>query len=230
MNVGSYGWSGSTHGAVSCQIVLFDGIATLTEQGTRGWKGSMLHNGPIGFPGRVCGTDLDCRRRSVRDWKTWSNRGPTGDLAGRPQPIYERANFAENVVGEIVGAEHPEQVVITSGAPGSCDLSAGATDDGTGCSIRDRCSPRNSRRWCASRQNNTLCPLHRKEQGLLGSQAYVEHHRAELPNFVCTLVMDWGARPITRFPLAGHPEMEAHLKNLFQADEAFKSINTSSGS
>ncbi len=68
-----------------------------------------------------------------------------------------------------------------------------------------------------------------EEQGLLGSQAYVEQHRAELSNFVCALVMDWGAGPITRFPLAGHPEMEGPLKNLFQADEALKSMDTSSG-
>lgn len=32
-----------------------------------------------------------------------------------------------------------------------------------------------------------------EEQGLLGSRAYVEQHRTELPNFVCALVMNWGA-------------------------------------
>ena len=55
-----------------------------------------------------------------------------------------------------------------------------------------------------------------EEQRLLGSQAYVEQHQAELPDLVCALVMNWGAGPITRFPLAGHPEMEGPLKNLFR--------------
>ena len=41
--------------------------------------------------------------------------------------------------------------------------------------------------------------------------------------------MDWGAGRITRFPLAGHPEMEGPLTKLFQTDEALKSLETSSG-
>ena len=68
-----------------------------------------------------------------------------------------------------------------------------------------------------------------EEQGLLGSRAYVEQHRTELPNFVCALVMNWGAGPITRFPLAGHREMEKPFEDLFRAVDAFKSISISPG-
>ena len=44
----------------------------------------------------------------------------------------------------------------------------------------------------------------------------------------CVLCDGLGRRSITRFPLAGHPEMKRPLKDLFQANEAFKSLDTSS--
>ena len=124
---------------------------------------------------------------------------------------------------------HPEQVVLLGAHLDSWDLSSGATDDGTG--VAAVIAAAHAIHASGVRPDRTVrfVLFTGEEQGLLGSQAYVEQHRAELPNLVGALVMDWGAGPITRFPLAGHSEMEAPLKDLFQADEAFKSINTSSG-
>ena len=273
LEVASYGWSGSTRGAVSGEIVLVDGNATLTEEATRGWSGKvilvapiskdgirgvadapvlaawaekahavavidgitrprgMLHTGPMGFPGRESSVPIldmpEVQRQQLEHlvkqgakpkvWLDIANR-----FTNRPIPV-------ENVVGEIDGAVHPEQVVLVGAHLDSWDLSPGTTDDGTG--VAAVIAAAHAIQGSGVRPDRTVrfVLFTGEEQGLLGSQAYVEQHRTELPNFVCALVMDWGAGPITRFPLAGHPEMERPLKNLFQADEAFKSIDTSSG-
>lgn len=128
-----------------------------------------------------------------------------------------------------MGAVHPEQVVLVGTHLDSWDLSPGATDDGTGVAAVITAARAIHGSGVHPDRTIRFVLFTGEEQGLLSSQAYVEQQRAELPNFVGALVMDWGAGPITRFPLAGHPEMEGPLKHLFQADEAFRSINTSSG-
>jgi carboxypeptidase Q len=136
---------------------------------------------------------------------------------------------AENVVGEIEGLVHPEQVILIGAHLDSWDLSPGATDDGTG--VAAVIAAARAIQASGVRPDRTIrfILFSGEEQGLLGSQAYVAQHRAELSNLVCALVMDWGAGPITSFPLAGHPEMERPLKELFQADKDFRSIKISSG-
>ena len=273
MKVASYGWSGSTCGAVSGQVVLVDSNATLTEEATRGWKGKvvlvapvskdgirgvadapvlaewaekahavavvdgitrtggMLHTGPIGFPGRESSVPiLDMpevqRQQLERLVKQGAKPKVRLDVANR---FTDGPISAENIVGEIYGAVHPEQVVLVGAHLDSWDLSPGATDDGTGVAAVLAAAHAIYKSGVRPARTIRFVLFTGEEQGLLGSQAYVEQHRAELPNFACALVMDWGAGPITYFPLAGHPEMESPLKNLFHADEAFKSINTSSG-
>jgi carboxypeptidase Q len=273
LEVASYGWSGSTHGAVSGEVVLVDGNATLTEEATRDWRGKIvlvaplpkdgirgvadapvlsewaekvhavaviegisrpggiLHTGPLGFPGRKSSIPIldmpEMQRQQLerlvkrgakpRVWLNIANRFTVG------------ATSAENVIGEIEGAVHPEQVVLVGAHLDSWDLSPGATDDGTG--VAAVITAARAIQASGVRPDRTIrfVLFTGEEQGLLGSQAYVKQHRAELSNLVCALVMDWGAGPITSFPLAGHPEMQGPLKDLFQADEEFESIKTSSG-
>jgi carboxypeptidase Q len=54
-----------------------------------------------------------------------------------------------------------------------------------------------------------------EEQGLLGSRAYTSRHQAEMKNVVCTLVLDWGYGPITKYLLGGHAELTSALDELF---------------
>ena len=39
---------------------------------------------------------------------------------------------AANVIGEIPGSEHPEEIVVMGGHIDSCDVGQGAQDDGSG--------------------------------------------------------------------------------------------------
>jgi carboxypeptidase Q len=193
--------------------------------------GALLHTGPIGFPGRESSMpilDMPETQRGQLEHLVRQGAAPMMrlDIATRftdgPIP-------AENVIGEILGAVHPEQIVLVGAHLDSWDLSPGATDDGT--SVAAVLAAARTVHDSGVRPDRTIrfVLFTGEEQGLLGSQAYIEQHRAEHSNFVCALVMDWGAGPITRFPLAGHPEMEKPFKDLFQAENAFKSISISSG-
>ena len=94
---------------------------------------------------------------------------------------------AQNVIGEIEGAVHPEQVVLVGAHLDSWDLSPGATDDGTG--VAAVIAAARAIHASGVRPDRTIrfVLFTGEEQGLLGSHAYVEQHRAELPNFVCAL-------------------------------------------
>lgn len=99
-----------------------------------------------------------------------------------------------NVVAEITGTVHPEQVVIISGHLDSWDTvgSQGCTDNATGCAVALEAA-----RLLASsgaRPDRTIRFIlwTGEEQGLLGSTAYAEAHANELPNFSAVFVDDGG--------------------------------------
>lgn len=121
---------------------------------------------------------------------------------------------SNNIVGEIEGTTHPEQVVLVGAHLDSWDLGTGATDDGFGVAavlgaaqalVRSRLRPARTIRFVL---------FSGEEQGLLGSTAYVHSHANELHSMVAALVLDWGAGPIVKFPVAGHPELLPLLQQL----------------
>jgi carboxypeptidase Q len=111
-----------------------------------------------------------------------------------------------NIVGQIQGAAHPEQVVLVSAHLDSWDLGTGATDDAFGAAAvlgAARALLRSGLR--PSRTRFVL--FTGEEQGLLGSRAYVLAHAAELDKMVAAFALDWGAGPIIKIPVAGHTEL-----------------------
>ncbi len=272
LKVASYGGSGSTHGAVSGEVILVDGNAALTEDATRNWSGKIvlvaplskdgirgvadapalakwaekshavaviegisrpggiLHTGPLGFPGRESSMPiLDMPEVQRQQLELLVKQGAKPkirlDVLNR---FIDGPISAENIVGEIRGAVNPEQVVLVGAHLDSWDLSAGATDDGTGVAAVITAAQAIQASGVRPHRTIRFVLFTGEEQGLLGSQAYVQQQRAELPELVCALVINWGTGPITSFPLAGHPEMEEPLKALFQIEEDFQSIKTSS--
>jgi len=121
---------------------------------------------------------------------------------------------AENIVGEIQGAVHPDKVVLIGAHLDSWDLGTGATDDGFGVAailgaaqvlVRSGLRPARTLRFVL---------FTGEEEGLLGSRAYVHQHATELRNIVAVFALDWGAGPVVKLPTAGHPELIPLLKDL----------------
>ena len=119
-----------------------------------------------------------------------------------------------NVVGEIPGTEHPEQVVILAAHLDSWDLGTGAIDDGYG--VAAVLGAVESIAGAGARPKRTIRTVlfTGEEQGLLGSRAWVQQHKAELGNVVCVLALDWGQGAITSLPLAGRSDLAEEFKEL----------------
>jgi len=115
--------------------------------------------------------------------------------------------LSENIVGEVEGALHPEEVVIVGAHLDSWDLGTGATDDGFGAAAVLGAAEALVRAGLRPARALRFVLFTGEEEGLLGPRAYIRQHTAELGNIVATFALDWGAGPIVQLPTAGHSEL-----------------------
>jgi len=115
--------------------------------------------------------------------------------------------LSANVVGDIPGAEHPEEVVLLCAHIDSWDLGTGAIDDGFGVASILAAADAILGQQVRARRTIRLVLFTGEEEGLLGSLAFVRSHHADLKHIVCAFAVDWGSGPIVKIPLAGHDEM-----------------------
>jgi len=134
-----------------------------------------------------------------------------------------------NIVGEIPGYQHPEQIVVVAAHLDSWDLGTGATDDGFGTASVLAAAEAMLGSGLKPRRTIRFVLFTGEEQGLLGSQAYVQRHRAELQNILCAFALDWGQGAITKFPQAGHQELAPALERLAAMIEDFQKIEVIKG-
>ena len=117
----------------------------------------------------------------------------SGHLGGEPVKAY-------NVVAEIKGSEWPDQVVIVGGHQDSWDLSTGATDNGTGTVVAMEALRAIKALGVAPKRTIRCILFSGEEEGLLGSNAYAEAHKAEMANIQAVLVDDMGTGQIQGWP------------------------------
>ena len=107
---------------------------------------------------------------------------------------------AFNVVGDFPGAEKPDEVVIVGGHEDSWDLAEGATDNGTGAVVALEVLRAMKASGLRPKRTLRVVLFSGEEEGLLGSQAYLKAHAAELDKLQAVLVDDAGSGRITGFP------------------------------
>jgi len=98
-----------------------------------------------------------------------------------------------NVVADLKGSEHPEQVVIVSGHLDSWDLGTGAIDDGAGVAIAMETAELAQRLHLHPKRTIRVIAWMDEENGGRGHDAYARDHAAELPNHVAAIESDNGA-------------------------------------
>ncbi len=102
-----------------------------------------------------------------------------------------------NVVGEIVGREHAEEIVVVGGHSDSWDIGRGAMDDGGGCVVTWEALRVLKRLNLRPRRTIRVVLFVNEENGTRGGMAYRDRHAAELPNHVLMLESDGGVfRPL----------------------------------
>ena len=117
-----------------------------------------------------------------------------------------------NVVGDIVGTDHPEQVVVVGAHLDSWDLSEGTTDNGTGTTSVLAAADAIVKSGQRPRRTIRFVLFTGEEQGLLGSLAYVKQHTDEMKNHIACVVLDDGQGPIKEFQLGGRNDLIDSMK------------------
>jgi carboxypeptidase Q len=112
-----------------------------------------------------------------------------------------------NVVGEIVGREHPEEVLVVGAHLDSWDLSEGATDNGTGATSVLAAAEAILKSGQRPRRTIRFVLFTGEEQGLLGSLAYVKQHAGEMQNHLGSIVLDDGQGPVKEFQMGGRNDL-----------------------
>jgi Iap family predicted aminopeptidase len=112
-----------------------------------------------------------------------------------------------NVVGEIPGTEHANEVVLVGAHLDSWDLAGGATDDGFGAVSVLGAAEAIAASGRKPRRTIRFVLFTGEEQGFLGSLAYTRAHRGEIHDFVAALILDSGAGPIVTFDLGGRKDL-----------------------
>src|SRR6266581_4945864 len=114
-----------------------------------------------------------------------------------------------NTVAEIPGSEKPDEAVIIGGHLDSWDLGTGATDNGTGAMAVLEAARALQLLGVKPKRTIRFVLFTGEEQGLVGSRAYVEAHKAELGKISGVLVHDTGTgRVLTIGMMANYPARE----------------------
>jgi len=110
---------------------------------------------------------------------------------------------SRNVIGEIVGSEKPEEIVIVSGHIDSWDVGQGAMDDGGGCVSAWEAVRLMHKMGLRPRRTIRVVLWTNEENGIAGAKAYREAHKKELANHVLAIECDDGVFKPTAFAFSG---------------------------
>jgi hypothetical protein len=111
-----------------------------------------------------------------------------------PQTLPDVESY--NVIADIKGSDHPEQVIIVSGHLDSWDLGTGAIDDGAGVAVAMETAQLIKRLGLRPKRTIRVVAWMNEENGLMGGRTYAEDHKAVVTNHIAAIESDLGA---------GHP-------------------------
>ena len=129
-----------------------------------------------------------------------------------------------NVVGEIGGTEHPEQVIVVGGHLDSWDLAEGSTDNGCGTTTTLGAAEAIVKAGYKPKRTIRFVLFTGEEEGLLGSIAYTKTHRDELANHVAAVILDNGQGPVDSLELGGRDDLVPAVTKFADAIRAFGAL------
>lgn len=198
-------------------------IAVIGGQGGSPATGMHLtHTGALGFDAYY---DIPVVSMIAEDQQQLERFLDAGKTVRLKMDIQNKATSgpvdSANVVGEIRGSEHPEQVIVVGGHLDSWDLAAGATDDG--CGVATTLGAAKAIKLSGFKPKRTIrfVLFTGEEQGLLGSIAYTKMHKDELPNHVAALVLDNGQGPVIKLNMGGRDDLIPAMKKFADSVKGF---------
>ena len=117
-----------------------------------------------------------------------------------------------NVIGDVKGSEHPEQVVIVSGHLDSWDLGTGAIDDGAGVAVSMEAANLIQKLHLKPKRTIRVIAWMNEENGSAGSKQYAKDHEKDWANHFAAMETDGGAGHPIGLNIKAKPEVKAMLK------------------
>jgi len=108
-----------------------------------------------------------------------------------PQTLPDEVSY--NVIADLRGREHPEQIVIASGHLDSWDLGTGAIDDAAGVAVAMQAANLCEQLGLQPSRTLRVIAWMNEENGSRGSTAYMADYKDSLPNHVAAIESDLGA-------------------------------------
>lgn len=121
---------------------------------------------------------------------------------------------SRNVIGEIVGREHPEEIVVIGGHIDSWDVGTGAMDDAGGVVVAWEAVRLLHELGLRPRRTIRVVGWTNEENGLRGGAAYRDQHRDQLGNHLIAIESDAGVFRPTGFGFTGSDEARAIVRQI----------------
>ena len=129
-----------------------------------------------------------------------------------PQTLPDAVSY--NVIGDLKGSEHPEQIVIVSGHLDSWDLGRGAIDDGAGVVVAMQAAQLLKQLRLRPKRTLRVIAWMNEENGTRGALAYAKDFQNEIANHFGAIETDLGAGHPLGFYAQGKPEILTLLQPL----------------
>jgi carboxypeptidase Q len=173
------------------------GAAAALVRSVGGADFRLPHTGATGF-GKD-GTPIPAAAVSAEDAMLMTRLAAKGPLSMHltltPQTLPDADS--NNVLADIPGSAHPEQVVLVSGHLDSWDLAQGATDDGAGIAVAMGVAEVFKRLGLQPHRTVRVVAWMNEENGQRGAKAYLEANRKHIKNQFAAIETDLGAgRPL----------------------------------
>ncbi len=123
---------------------------------------------------------------------------------------------SRNVIADIVGTEHPEQIVIVSGHIDSWDVGTGAMDDGGGCLAAWEAARLILKLGLKPKRTIRIVLWTNEENGMAGAKTYRRDHKTDLRDHLLGIESDSGAFKPTGFGFAGSEKAMPYLQEIGQ--------------
>ena len=121
-----------------------------------------------------------------------SSQGPVRLRLALSSDLHEEVD-SYNVIADLKGSKHPEQVVIVSGHFDSWDLGTGALDDGAGVAIAMATAKLLHEQDGRPNRTIRIVTWMGEERGLLGARSYGREHATTVANHFAAIETDSGA-------------------------------------
>src|SRR5580704_10143034 len=184
-------------------------IAIIGGQGGGKAAGTNLtHTGILGFDADFAVPVVSMTAEDQGQLERYLDRGITPHVRFNIQNTFTSGPVeTANVVGEIRGTEHPEQILVVGGHLDSWDLAEGTTDNGSGTATALGAADTIMRSGEKPRRTLRFVLFTGEEQGLDGSSAYVKQHQSEMANHLGDLILDAGQGEVKGFQLGGRSDL-----------------------